>query len=87
MCLLSFLKSRFDLALSVSTIKFWRCQRRQLRFSSRWPCSRKLATFVQTYERLTTSAALKELETRTFHVLVRESASLRLLKGTKDLFP
>ena len=24
---------------------------------------------------------------RTFHVFVRESASLRLLNGTKDLFP
>jgi hypothetical protein len=47
--LLSLLNSRFDFALSTSTMRFWRCHRRQLRFSRRWPCSRKLATFVQTY--------------------------------------
>ena len=41
--------SRFDLALSVSTIRFWRCHRRQLKFSRRCPCSRKLATLVQTW--------------------------------------
>lgn len=28
-----------------------------------------------------------KLTRRTFHVLVNESASPRLLKGTKDLFP
>jgi hypothetical protein len=49
--LLSRLNSRFDFALSTSTMRFWRCHRRQLRFSRRWPCSRKLATFVQTYTR------------------------------------
>jgi hypothetical protein len=46
--LLSLLNSRFDLALSTSTIRFCRCHRRQLRFSRRCPCSRKLATLVQT---------------------------------------
>ena len=44
----SFLKSRLDFALSLSTMRFWRCHSLQLRFSRRWPCSRKLATFVQT---------------------------------------
>ena len=44
----SFLKSRLDFALSVSTMRFWRCHSLQLKFSSRWPCSRKLATLVQT---------------------------------------
>ncbi len=46
----SFLKSRLDLALSVSTMRFWRCHSLQLKFSSRWPCSKKLATFVHTLE-------------------------------------
>lgn len=46
--LLNLLNSRFDFALSTSTMRFWRCHRRQLRFSRRCPCSRKLATFVQT---------------------------------------
>jgi hypothetical protein len=36
----TFLNSRLDLALSVSTIRFCRCHRRQLKFSRRWPCSR-----------------------------------------------
>ena len=47
----SFLKSRLDLALSLSTMRFWRCHSLQLKFSSRWPCSRKLATLVQTLEK------------------------------------
>ena len=34
-----------------------------------------------------TSTTRKKASTRTFHVLVNESASLKLLKGTKDLFP
>ena len=48
MCLESLLNSRLERALSESTIRFWRCHSLQLRFSSLWPCSRKLATFVQT---------------------------------------
>ena len=35
MTLESFLNSRLERALSVSTMRFWRCQRRQLRFSRR----------------------------------------------------
>ena len=46
----SFLKSRLDFALSLSTMRFWRCHSLQLKFSSRWPCSKKLATFVHTLE-------------------------------------
>ena len=40
MHLLSFLNSRFDFALSVSTMRFWRCHNLQLKFSSLCPCSR-----------------------------------------------
>lgn len=40
MCFESFLNSLRDLALSLSTMRFWRCQSLQLRFSSLWPCSR-----------------------------------------------
>lgn len=47
-CLESLLNSRLERALSESTIRFWRCHSLQLRFSSLWPCSRKLATLVQT---------------------------------------
>lgn len=86
----SFLKSRLDLALSVSTMRFWRCHSLQLKFSSRWPCSRKLATLVQTYENFSRGYEGGRVGVewvRTFHVFVRVSASLRLLNGTKDLFP
>ena len=48
MCLESRLNSRLERALSESTIRFWRCHSLQLRFSSLCPCSRKLATLVQT---------------------------------------
>ena len=40
--LLSFLNSRLDFALSVST-RFSRCHRLQVEFSSPWPCSRLCA--------------------------------------------
>lgn len=86
--------SRLERALSVSTMRFWRCHSRHERFSSRWPCSRKLATFVQTCGegrggRIRTWGRVEGGwgERHTFHVFVRESTSPKLLKGTKDLFP
>ena len=54
----SFLKSRFDFALSVSTMRFWRCQSLQLIFSRRWPCSRWPATFAQVLVRASESLRL-----------------------------
>ena len=60
MCFPSFLNSRLLFALSAWTRANWRNQRRQLRFSRRWPCSRCWATFVQTFHVLV-SVSLSEI--------------------------
>jgi hypothetical protein len=55
--LLNFLNSRFCFALSDWTSAIWRNQRRQERFSRRWPCSRWAATLVQTFQVLVSVSA------------------------------